>query len=140
MPRGRRRLQLALACDLRVLTSDARLVMAEVSHGLVPDLGGTKRLVELVGYARALEICVTAREVTAAEAAAIGLANLVVPAAELTAAVADLVAAVLAADRSTVTEIKALLGMAAGRSYADQERAERQAQVRRIRDLAGIGE
>ncbi|HLU45690.1 MAG TPA: enoyl-CoA hydratase/isomerase family protein [Natronosporangium sp.] len=132
--------QLALACDLRVLTSDARLVMAEVSHGLVPDLGGTKRLVELVGYARALEICVTAREVTAAEAAAIGLANLVVPAAELTAAVADLVAAVLAADRSTVTEIKALLGMAAGRSYADQERAERQAQVRRIRDLAGIGE
>ena len=114
--------------------------MAEVSHGLVPDLGGTKRLVELVGHARALEICVTAREVTAAEAAAIGLANLVVPAAELTAAVADLVAAVLAADRSTVTEIKALLGMAAGRSYADQERAERQAQVRRIRDLAGIGE
>ena len=47
---------------------------------------------------------------------------------------------VLAADRDTVTEIKALLGMAAGRSYADQERAERQAQVRRFRDLAGIGE
>lgn len=132
--------QLALACDLRVLATDARLVMAEVSHGLVPDLGGTKRLVELVGYARALEICVTGREVGADEAAALGLANLVVPPTELTAAVADLLAAVLAADRATVTEIKALVGMAADRSYADQERAERQAQVRRIRDLIGIGE
>jgi len=51
--------QLALACDLRVLSDDALLTMAEVSLGLVPDLGGTKRLVELVGYAAALNICVT---------------------------------------------------------------------------------
>src|SRR5262249_12587349 len=42
--------QLALACDFRVLAEDALLTMAEVSLGLVPDLGGTKRLVELVGY------------------------------------------------------------------------------------------
>ena len=51
--------QLALACDLRVLAADALLSMAEVTLGLVPDLSGTKRLVELVGYARALEICLT---------------------------------------------------------------------------------
>ena len=49
--------------------------MAEVTLGLVPDLGGTKRLVELVGYARALEICVTGRRMDAAEADRIGLAN-----------------------------------------------------------------
>lgn len=133
-------LQLALACDLRVLADNAQLAMAEVTLGLVPDLGGTKRLVELVGYARALEICVTGRRLAADEAERMGLANLVVPAAELDAAVSDLVAAVLAAPRDAVVEIKALLSAAAGHSYAEQERAERQAQVRRIRDLAGLGD
>ncbi len=132
--------QLALACDLRVLADDAKFTMAEVSLGLVPDLGGTKRLVELVGYARALEICVTARRVAADEAGRIGLANLVVPVADLAAATADLAAAVLAAPRDAVIEIKALLAAAASRDFDGQEAAERAAQVRRIRDLAGLAE
>jgi enoyl-CoA hydratase/carnithine racemase len=132
--------QLALACDLRVLTDDAQFTMAEVSLGLVPDLGGTKRLVELVGYARALEICVTGRRVPAEEAYAMGLANRVVPAGELDAAVDDLVARVLAAPRDAVIEIKALLTAAGARTFPAQEAAERAAQVRRIRDLAGLGE
>ncbi len=133
-------LQLALGCDLRVLADDAQLSMAEVTLGLVPDLGGTKRLAELVGYARALEICVTGRRVSAVEADRIGLANAVVPGAELDAAVSDLVAAVLAADRSAVAEIKALLAGAGNRSYPEQDRAEREAQTRRLRDLAGTGD
>jgi enoyl-CoA hydratase/carnithine racemase len=133
-------LQLALACDLRVLADDAQLAMAEVTLGLVPDLGGTRRLVELVGYSRALEICVTGRRLDAAEAHRIGLANLVVPPDQLAAAVADLTAAVLAGHRDAVIEIKALLLAATTRSYPEQERAERQAQVRRIRDLLGTGE
>ena len=132
--------QLALACDLRVLALDAQLAMAEVALGLVPDLGGTKRLVELVGYARALEICVTGRRLDAAEADRIGLATVVVPGAELDGAVADLVAAVLAAPRDAVVEVKALLAGAADRSYEAQLRAEREAQTRRLRDLAGLGE
>ncbi len=133
-------LQLALACDLRVLADDAQLSMAEIRHGLVPDLGGTRRLVELVGYARALEMCLTARRVGAAEAERVGLANLVVPVAELDVAVSDLVAALLEADRDATVEIKALLSGAALRPYPEQERLERQAQIRRIRDLAGLGE
>jgi enoyl-CoA hydratase/carnithine racemase len=132
--------QLALACDFRVLTEDAQLTMAEVTLGLVPDLAGTKRLVDLVGYARALEICVTGRRIDAAEAHRLGLATLVVPDNELDAAVGDLTAAVLAGDRNAVIEIKALLAGAAGRSPADQQRAEREAQTRRLRDLAGLGE
>jgi enoyl-CoA hydratase/carnithine racemase len=132
--------QLALACDLRVVTDDATFTMAEVNLGLVPDLTGTKRLVELVGYARALEICVTGRRVLAAEAERIGLANLVVGRADLDGAVADLTAAVLAAPRDAVVEIKALVAAAAGHSFAEQEAAERAAQVRRLRDLAGVGE
>jgi enoyl-CoA hydratase/carnithine racemase len=132
--------QLALACDLRVLAHDAQLAMAEVTLGLVPDLGGTKRLVELVGYARALEICVTGRRLDAAEADRLGLATVVVSRADLDGAVADLVAAVLAGPRDAVVEIKALLAGAAGRSYDAQLRAEREAQTRRLRDLAGLGE
>lgn len=132
--------QLALACDFRVLADDAKFTMAEVTLGLVPDLGGTKRLVELVGYARALELCVTGRRVAAEEALRIGLANLVVPAGELGGAVGDLAAAVLAAPRGAVVEIKALVAAAAGHNFAEQEAAERAAQVRRLRDLAGVGE
>jgi enoyl-CoA hydratase/carnithine racemase len=128
--------QLALNCDLRVLADDARFSMAEVTLGLVPDLGGTKRLTELVGPSRALEICLTGRRVAADEADRIGLATAVVPGAELDAAVRDLAAAVLAADREAVAEIKALVAGAGGRSYEAQDRAEREAQTRRLADLA----
>lgn len=132
--------QLALACDLRVLTDDAQLTMAEVSLGLVPDLGGTKRLVELVGYARALEICVLGRRIPAAEADRYGLATAVVAGAELDSAVAGLTAQLLAAPRDAVVEVKALLAAAAGRDFPAQEAAERAAQLRRIRDLVGRGD
>lgn len=132
--------QLALNADFRVLSDDAKFTMAEVKVGLVPDLGGTKRLVELVGYARALELCVTGRRVDAEEASRIGLANIVVPGAELDAAVEDLVSAVLAGPRDSVVEIKALIAAAAGHAFAEQDAAERAAQLRRLRDLAGVGE
>lgn len=132
--------QLALGCDLRVLADDAQLVMKETSLGLVPDLAGTKPLVDIVGYPRALEICATGRAVGAAEALALGLAEVVVPVPELEATTADLVAALLAAPRDAVIETKALLLGAGGRSHAEQQAAERAAQGRRIRDLAGVGE
>ena len=130
--------QLALNCDMRVLADDARFSMAEVALGLVPDLGGTKRLTELVGPARALEICVTGRRIAADEAERIGLATAVVPRDQLDGAVADLTAAVLAGPRGAVAEIKALIAGAPGRAYEDQDRAEREAQTRRIRELAGL--
>jgi enoyl-CoA hydratase/carnithine racemase len=132
--------QLALGCDLRVLADDAELVMKETTLGLVPDLAGTKPLVDIVGYSRALEICATGRAVRAAEALQLGLAEVVVPVADLEATTADLVAALLAAPRNAVVETKALLLGAGGRSHAEQQAAEREAQGRRIRDLAGVGE
>lgn len=132
--------QLALACDLRVCAGDAQFAMRETSLGLVPDLTGTHPLVALVGYARALEICATGRFVHADEAERIGLANLVVPAADLDGAVADLAGALAAAPRDAVIETKALLMGAAARTYDEQRAAERAAQARRLRDLAGLGE
>ncbi len=130
--------QLALSCDLRVVTDDAQLAMRESSLGLVPDLTGTKPLVECVGYARALEICVTARMVGADEAVGIGLAALAVPADQLDATVADLAAALTAPLAGAVTETKALLLAASSRSLDDQRRSEREAQVRRFRELAQL--
>ena len=130
--------QLALSCDLRVLADDAQLCMKEAALGLVPDLTGTQPLVAVVGYARALEICATARRVSAQEAMAIGLANVVVPVAELDATVDDLVAALTAPMPGAVRETKALLLAASSRSLDDQRRYERQAQARRFRELAAL--
>ncbi|WP_446041658.1 enoyl-CoA hydratase/isomerase family protein [Streptomyces sp. SID1121] len=132
--------QLALACDLRVVTPDVQFAMRETSLGIVPDLTGTHPLVALVGYARALEICATGRFVQAAEAERTGLANLVVGTDELDAAVKDLAAALLAAPRDAVIETKALLAGAAGRTFDEQRAAERAAQARRLRDLAGLSD
>jgi enoyl-CoA hydratase/carnithine racemase len=130
--------QLALGADIRIAADDARFTMAEPTLGLVPDLGGTKRLVDLVGYSRAAEICLTGRRVGAAEALQIGLASRVVPLAGLGAAVAETVSALLAVNRDAATETKALLLAASGRTQAEQEAAEREAQYRRLRALTGL--
>ena len=128
--------QLALSCDLRVVADDAKFSMKESALGLVPDLTGTKPLVEHVGYARALEICATARVVAAEEAVAIGLANRSVPVADLDAAVGELAAALAAPMPDVVRETKTLLQGAADRDLDEQRRLEREAQVRRFRALA----
>lgn len=130
--------QLALACDLRILTEDATLSMRETLLGLVPDLTGTKPLVELVGYSRALEICATARAVGAAEAREIGLATAVVPRDELEQSVSDLVAALTAPLYGAVSETKSLLQTASVLDLEEQRRVEREAQVRRFRELASL--
>jgi enoyl-CoA hydratase/carnithine racemase len=132
--------QLALGADLRIATPNVQFTMAEPSLGLVPDLGGTKRLVELVGYSRAAEICLTGRRVGAEEALAIGLVSTVVPADDLDGAVRDLVAALLAVDRDAAAETKALLLAARGRTQGEQEAAEREAQYRRLRAMTGLQE
>jgi enoyl-CoA hydratase/carnithine racemase len=130
--------QLALACDLRVLADDAQLRLPEATLGLVPDLTGTSTLMELVGYSRAMEICLTGRAVRAAEAQALGLANVVVPAAELDATVADLVAALTAAPVAASRATAALVRSAVRNDPETQDAAERAAQVQRLRDLVGV--
>jgi enoyl-CoA hydratase/carnithine racemase len=130
--------QLALGTDIRIIADNAQFCMKEPALGLVPDLGGTKRLVDLVGYSRAAEICLTARRIDAQEALRIGLASAVVPLDELGAAVDATVAAILAVDRGAATETKALLQSAARNSQAEQQLAETEAQYRRLRALIGL--
>lgn len=129
-------LQLALACDLRVLADDARLSMPEATLGLVPDLGGTRSLVRAVGYSRALEICLTGRPLSAREAVSWGLASLAVPAAELDDAALDLVDTVLDIPPAAALELKRLLRSAETGTFAQQLYAERTAQARLLSRMA----
>ena len=71
-------IQLAAACHVRLVAPSARISVLERRWGLVPDLGGTHRLPRLVGMGRATELILTAREVDADEALAIGLAEVAV--------------------------------------------------------------
>jgi enoyl-CoA hydratase len=70
--------ELAMACHLRIATRAARFGQPEVSLGLVPGYGGTQRLVQLVGKAKALEMLCTGDPIDAGEAHRLGLANHVV--------------------------------------------------------------
>jgi enoyl-CoA hydratase/carnithine racemase len=122
--------QLALACDLRVLADDAQLCMKEPALGLVPDLTGTKPLVDIVGLPRAIELCLTARTVDAREAERLGLAERVVAAEQLNTAVEELTEALLRTDVTAARATKALLVGAHERTLQQQAEEERKAQAR----------
>jgi len=89
-------MELALACDLRVMATDALIGMPETRIGLIPDVGGSSRLPQVVGLGRAKELVMTGKLIGGEEAERIGLVNRVAPAAELDAATGALVAELLA--------------------------------------------
>jgi enoyl-CoA hydratase len=89
-------LELALACDIRIASADARLGLTEVDLAIIPGGGGTQRLPRVVGRGKALEMILTAARIDAAEALRIGLVERVVPAGEALAAAQALAAALAA--------------------------------------------
>ena len=89
-------LELALACDLRVMAADAIVGMPETRIGLIPDVGGASRLPQVVGLGRAKELIMTGRLIGAEEAERIGLVNRVAPAGQLDSAVGELAGELLA--------------------------------------------
>lgn len=88
--------EMALACDLRVVATEAKIGMPEVTHGLTPGGGGTQRLPRLIGYARAAELILLGRPLTGPEAVEYGLANMHVPREELRPVVSELAGAIAA--------------------------------------------
>jgi enoyl-CoA hydratase/carnithine racemase len=129
--------QLALACDVLLATPGASFAMRETSYGLVPDLAGTHPLVRAIGYGRAVEICATGRAVTAEEGYRMGFVTRVVD--DLDAALLELSAAVASAPPGAVGDLLPLLAGAESAGRPEQARAERVAQVRRLRALLGGG-
>jgi len=89
-------LELALACDFRVLATDAVVGMPETRIGLIPDVGGSSRLPQVVGLGRAKELIMTGKLITGEQAERIGLVNRVAPADEVEAATDALVDELLA--------------------------------------------
>jgi enoyl-CoA hydratase/carnithine racemase len=85
-------LELALCADFRVLGDSAKVGQPEIKLGIIPGAGGTQRLPRLIGPARAKDLIFTGRQVSAAEALAMGLADLVVPDHDVFQAARDLVA------------------------------------------------
>jgi enoyl-CoA hydratase/carnithine racemase len=85
-------LELALCADFRVLGENAKVGQPEILLGVIPGAGGTQRLPRLIGTSRAKDLIFTGRHVEAAEAALIGLADKVVPDADVYQAAMDLVA------------------------------------------------
>jgi enoyl-CoA hydratase len=75
--------EIAMACDIRVASENAKFAQPEVGLGIIPGFGGTQRLPRLVGKGRAKELIFTTDMIDAQEAYRIGLANKVVPLAEL---------------------------------------------------------
>jgi enoyl-CoA hydratase/carnithine racemase len=79
-------LELALACDLRVMSSAAEVGLPEVGLGIIPGGGATQRLARAIGVARAKDLILTARRIDAVEALAYGLVTRVAPPEELSEA------------------------------------------------------
>lgn len=79
--------ELALACDIRIASEDARIGNPEVAVGLIPAWGGTVRLPKIVGKGKAAELILTGGQIDAKEAERIGLVNKTVPADELNSTV-----------------------------------------------------
>jgi enoyl-CoA hydratase/carnithine racemase len=86
--------ELALACDLRVMADTAKCGQPEILLGIIPGAGGTQRLTRLIGPSRAKDLVVTGRQVGAEEALRIGLADRVVPTAEVFDAAIGLAASI----------------------------------------------
>ena len=76
-------LELAMACHIRLVTENAKLGLPELSLGLVPGFGGTRRLTRYVGVAKAFEMLFTSEPITGKEAVQYGLANHAYPEEEL---------------------------------------------------------
>lgn len=84
--------EMVLCCDLRVMDAAATMCFSETRLGLMPDVGGTVRLLRQLGRARALDLICTARDLRADEALALGLVNRVAPPGHSLAVALDLAA------------------------------------------------
>jgi enoyl-CoA hydratase/carnithine racemase len=89
-------MELALACDLRVMARDAVIGMPETRLGLIPDVGGSSRLPQVVGLGRAKELVMTGKMIGGQEAERIGLVNRLAAPEELADATQELVDELLA--------------------------------------------
>jgi enoyl-CoA hydratase/carnithine racemase len=122
-------MELALACDLRVMAADAIIGMPETRVGLIPDVGGSSRLPAVVGVGRAKELIMASKLIDGTEAERIGLVNRVAPLDQLEAATDQLVSELLVCAPVAVGLAKRVIDAAAKPALAvtlEQEIAAQQ--------------
>jgi enoyl-CoA hydratase/carnithine racemase len=117
-------LELALCCDIRVASETSRLGLPEVRLAVTPGAGGTQRLPRVVGSARAKELILTGRVLTADEAERIGLVSRVVPPGQALAAADEIAAEIAARGPVAVREAKKLVDLASEADLATGLAAE----------------
>lgn len=111
--------ELAMACDLIIAGDDAQFGQPELAVGVIPGAGGTQRLPRAVGKATAMDMILTGRRLSAAEAERLGLVARVVPAAEVVEAALDVASAIASQPPLAVRAAKAAVRAAQELPLAD---------------------
>jgi enoyl-CoA hydratase/carnithine racemase len=123
--------QLALACDLIIAQPSAEFALKEAQWGLTPDLGGTVRFMEILGYRKSLELIGSGRAIDASEAFALGLVSVI--SEDLDTGLSQLVDPLRAVMPEVLIDAKSML---AGIAYGEEPWvAERRSQTKRLRHL-----
>jgi enoyl-CoA hydratase/carnithine racemase len=126
--------QLALACDLIIAQPSAQFALKETQWGLTPDLGGTVRFMEILGYRKSLELVGSGRVIDAQEAHTLGLVSAI--AEDLDAGFSELVDPLRAVMPEALIDAKSML---AGIAYGEEPWvAERRSQTKRLRHLHAL--
>ncbi len=128
-------LELALACDFRIAAERTKLGLPEARLGIIPDVGGTVRLVKLLGPSRAKDLILTGRNIDADEALAWGLVNAVYPRSELNEGVDAFVDALAASAPLAVSYGKRAINDIVDNARGLQIEAWAQAQLFRTSDF-----
>lgn len=128
----------ALAGDIVIAAAEAKLVMAYTTSGLTPDCGVSWIVADRLSWPRAMDLALTNRVITGAEAAEWGLVSRAVPAAELAATVDALVASLRDGPAGALADTKQLLAESKGRHYADHLSHEEASIARHMADADGI--
>ena len=129
---------LALACDLRVMATEAYFLSAFIGLGLVPDTGSTWLLVHHLGLARAIEFTVTNRRLGSSEAIELGLVHRTAPASEVVGEAVAWANELVAGPTAAIGANRGILMRAAAQTFADALADERAVQGRLGRTAAHI--
>ena len=94
--------QRALLCDIRIASDDARFMLPEAGHGVIPDTGGVGRLFQMCGHGVVSDMVLTGRSLNAQEALSLGIVSRVVPREELDATALEMAQKIAAAPAVTI--------------------------------------
>ena len=134
-------IEIALCCDIRIASGDARFGLPEVGLGIIPAAGGTQTLPRAIGRARALEMLLTNRWISGEEARTMGLVNEVVPREKLFSTAEEMAIKIAACDPKAVRNAKQAivrgLDLALPEGLDLEKRLASQLSPVRIRKLSG---